>query len=643
VLVRPTGQLRALEAGAVTGSRQHGARGRRRALAWSVLLGLGAATVSTVVPGAAAAAPAWPAPVDVPRAPVTAAGPATTAADPRSTPAEPAPTDPPVDDPATAPHVDQHGAWVLGSTSSAPARGRTRGREYAVQVADEAALVGAVGDLTDAGAVITDTWDGPLTGFTAVLTDEQVSVVAAVDGVEGVEENVIIRAFATQSDPGWNLDRLDQRTLPLDSRFVYRGTGDDVDVYVIDSGVRATHAELVGRVRPGAYWDTDGSGPTDCNGHGTHVAGIAAGTTYGVAKQADIVPVKVLDCSGSASLSTVLSGINWVIATHQPGEPAVANLSLGGTASPQLDDAVEAMVADGITVVVAAGNDGVASCGVSPARVAVAITVGASDRSDQVASFSNHGSCNDLFAPGVGVRSAWSTSDRASQSLSGTSMAAPHVTGAAALILGRSPSATPAQVWDRIEADATRNVMSADCCGDPDVLLYVSPTASVPRCRGLQATIVGTAAGETIKGTPARDVIVARGGADTILGAGGNDVICAGGGADVVYAGAGADVVLGMVGADQVWGGAGADRLLGDAGRDTLHGGLGGDVVAGGRGPDTLDGGRGDDHLRGGTHDDVLLGRDGRDELLAGAGRDICRGGAGPDRAVSCEVRRGIP
>ncbi len=274
----------------------------------------------------------------------------------------------------------------------------------------------------------------------------------------------------TQGCAPWGLDRLDSRTLPLDTQFTPAGTGSGVKAYIVDTGVRTSHSEFTGRTVTG--YSAIGGTPQDCNGHGTHVAGTVAGTTYGVAKSATIVPVRVLDCSGSGSTSGVVDGINWAIGDHVAGTPAVLNMSLGGGASKTMDDAVAAAVADGITVVVAAGNSTDNACYYSPAREASAITVAASDQSDNIAYFSNFGSCVDIFGPGVTILSAGITSDTAAATMSGTSMAAPHVAGVAAVYLGLNTSAPPSQVASALTASASVDRITGPN-GSPNKLSYV--------------------------------------------------------------------------------------------------------------------------------------------------------------------------
>jgi len=230
-----------------------------------------------------------------------------------------------------------------------------------------------------------------------------------------------------------------------------------VTVYVIDSGVRATHVEFAGRVAPGYTAINDGNGTSDCNGHGTHVAGTVAGTTYGAAKAVTVVPVRVLDCTGSGTMSGVIAGVDWVTSQHTAGAPAVANMSLGGGANSSLDTAMRNSITDGVTYTVAAGNENVDACTSSPARVAEALTIAASTSTDARASYSNWGSCIDLFAPGSSISSAYHSTDTATATMSGTSMAAPHAAGIAALYLSGSPSASPGTVSTAIINGATTN------------------------------------------------------------------------------------------------------------------------------------------------------------------------------------------
>jgi len=354
------------------------------------------------------------------------------------------------------------------------------GQRHVVLVEDQHTLDATIAAL---GITPSDMWNTALFGFVAHLSPAQVAQLRAMPAVTTVEPDGLVQAFADQANPPWGLDRIDQRTRPLDTKFTYTATGAGVNAYVIDTGLWMTHTEFTGRTAPGTSFVNDTWGVWDCYGHGTHVAGTIGGTTYGVAKQVTVVPVRVLDCDGLGSVSTVLAGINWVADDHADGAPAVANLSLGMFADPSstmVDLAVEALINDGVTVVVAAGNDATETCTFSPARVPGAITVAASDKDDDDAGFSNYGVCNDLFAPGVDVLSAYpSATDTDVAYASGTSMAAPHVAGAAALILQGSPSASPAEVWATLDAASTKGVLT-ECCDDPDKLLYVGPPANQP-------------------------------------------------------------------------------------------------------------------------------------------------------------------
>ena len=275
----------------------------------------------------------------------------------------------------------------------------------------------------------------------------------------------------------WGLDRTDQRALPLDGQIARAGSGAGVNVYVIDTGVYASSTEFAGRVIPGFTSVSDGRGTSDCHGHGSHVAGTVAGSTFGFANEATIVPVRVLNCSGGGSTAGVISGINWMITHHVAGQPAVANLSLGGVYDYATNDAIERAVADGITVVVAAGNESTDSCTKSPASAPSAITVGATTSTDSRAYYSNFGACIDIFAPGSAIISAGISSATATTQMSGTSMASPHVAGVAAIILGNARSLTPAQVDDRLTANASVGIVSGLTSATTNTFLYQSPTS----------------------------------------------------------------------------------------------------------------------------------------------------------------------
>ncbi|NKE56757.1 S8 family peptidase [Lentzea sp. PSKA42] len=315
------------------------------------------------------------------------------------------------------------------------------------------------------------------------MTEAQARRLAADPRIAYVQPVTEVHMSDTQSGATWGLDRLDQRALPLDTKYSYTTTAGNVTAYILDTGIRTSHAEFGGRASVGFDAIGDGRNGQDCQGHGTHVAGTVGGTRHGVAKQVKLVAVRVLNCQGSGTSEQIVNGINWV--TQNAAKPAVVNMSLGGGANSVIDQAVRTSIASGLTYAVAAGNGNAQgvhqdACTVSPARVAEAITVGAVDKTDTKASFSNYGTCLDLFAPGVSITSATFASDTSTGAMSGTSMATPHVAGAVALHLAANPTATPVQVHSALVNAATTGSVLNAMTGSPNRLLHTGVVATTP-------------------------------------------------------------------------------------------------------------------------------------------------------------------
>lgn len=296
--------------------------------------------------------------------------------------------------------------------------------------------------------------------------------------VKLVEQDATVTTSSIQSNPSWGLDRIDQRNLPLNNSYDdLNNTGSNIPVYVVDTGIYAAHSDFESRVTAGFSVISDSIGSNDCNGHGTHVAGTIGGKNYGVAKTVTLIPVRVLNCSGSGTYSGVIAGLDWIAANHPSGVPGVVNMSLGGPASSSVDIAVNNLVNKKITVVIAAGNSNQDACNFSPARVASAITVGATEPNDSRASYSNFGTCLDLFAPGSAISSAWIGSNNSVNTISGTSMASPHVAGISAKVLALNPSLTPNQVETIIKSGASSSVVLNPGPGSLNLLAYSSVTS----------------------------------------------------------------------------------------------------------------------------------------------------------------------
>jgi subtilisin family serine protease len=315
-------------------------------------------------------------------------------------------------------------------------------------------------------------YESALVGFAATMPASALEALKKNPSVAIIEPDQVITLSATQSPVTWGLDRIDQRNLPLSNSYTYNNTGAGVTAYIVDTGILYGHNEFGGRASFG--YDAFGGNGSDCNGHGTHVAGTVGGSVYGVAKSVTLKAVRVLNCSGSGTNSGVIAGVNWVASHHAAGAPAVANMSLGGSISSALDTAVNNAINDGVTFAIAAGNSNRNACNYSPARVAAAITVGATTSTDARASYSNYGSCLDLFAPGSSITSAWYTSNTATNTISGTSMATPHVAGVAALYLQGNPGASPASVRDAIVNNATTGKVTKPGTSSPNRLLFTN-------------------------------------------------------------------------------------------------------------------------------------------------------------------------
>lgn len=378
-----------------------------------------------------------------------------------------------------------------GAAMTAPPAGEPIPGQYIVVLRDDlvssASVAATAADMATAyGGETLHRYDAAINGFAIKFSLERSA--NALDGlrqdprVELMEQDTIVSLAdsdavdTTQTSATWGLDRIDQRSLPLPSTFTYTRTGAGVRVYILDTGIRITHSQFGGRASYG-YDAANGTlSADDCQGHGTHVAGIIGGSTYGVAKGVNLIAARVFSCGGFGSASAVIDGISWVTKQKlaNPSMPMVANMSLGGSASSIMDAVVQRSINVGVTYVIAAGNSNANACAISPARVGAALTLGATTNTDNRASYSNWGTCLDLFAPGSNIKSAWYTGDAATVTISGTSMAAPHVAGVAALYLQGNPSAAPASVANALAANATSGVVIGAGTGSPNRLLFTN-------------------------------------------------------------------------------------------------------------------------------------------------------------------------
>ena len=380
---------------------------------------------------------------------------------------------------------------VAGSAVAAAAVGLAVGAATPVAAEPEVSILGADSATAVEGSYIVVYKDGTaassvaatlggqvthlyqaLNGFAASMSEQQAEEIAADPNVSFVQQNQTVRITDTAS---WGLDRVDQRDLPLDGSYTATTTASNVHAYIVDTGLDLDHPDFGGRATSG-FDAVDGDTAEDCHGHGTHVGGTVGGAAHGLAKEVSLVGVRVLDCNGSGTTAQVVAGIDWV--TANAVKPAVANMSLGGGVDPAIDEAVQRSIASGVTYAIASGNSNDDACDYSPARVPEAITVNASTDADARASFSNYGTCTDIYAPGQDITSAWL--DGGTNTISGTSMATPHVAGAAALYLADNPSATPAAVRDALVAAGTPDKVTDPGTGSPNVLLYTGAGGTDP-------------------------------------------------------------------------------------------------------------------------------------------------------------------
>jgi subtilisin family serine protease len=319
------------------------------------------------------------------------------------------------------------------------------------------------------GARVSRVYRHAITGYAASVPVASIDALRRDPSVVAVEADTVVRAWGSQTNAPWNLDRIDQRLRPLNGTYNWTSSGTGVTAYVVDTGIYFAHTQFGGRAVSG-YDAVDGGSADDCNGHGTHIAGTVGGSTYGVAKTVRLVAVRVLNCQGSGTTSQIVAGLDWIVANHAAGAPAVANMSLGGSANTTMDAAVRRVITDGVSVSVAAGGSASDACNFSPARVTEAMTTGATDMSDRASSSTNTGTCVDWYAPGVSIPSAWIGGTTATATLSGSSMSAAHTTGVAAQYLQGHQAASPATVQSAIRSATTKDIVQPTTLPNNDLL-----------------------------------------------------------------------------------------------------------------------------------------------------------------------------
>jgi aqualysin 1 len=404
--------------------------------------------------------------------------------------------------------------WTITASAQQGDPGSARPFARSERIADEYIVVfkdhvtnpraEAANAVASAGGQVHFTYTAAIKGFSATLPAPALAALRNNPNVDYIEQDQTVSLSADEGSATWGIDRVDQHDLPLNQTYHYDNTGAGVNAFIIDTGILSTHVEFGGRVLTAQGFTSvlDGNGTNDCNGHGTHVSGTVGGAVYGIAKDVKLIPVRVLNCRGSGSWSGVIAGIDF--AANSNLRPAVANMSLGGGFSSSVNAAVAGAVRSGVTMAVAAGNDGANACNYSPASEPSAITVGATTTSDARASYSNFGTCVDIFAPGSGITSAWKTSNTAVNTISGTSMATPHVTGTAALLAQANAGASPATIASMLTGNATTNKVTSAGTGSPNRLLYTLGTGAATPPAAQEVAVQSISTSAALTGNPRR-------------------------------------------------------------------------------------------------------------------------------------------